>query len=102
MPSLRKYADPASRQRAYRLRLKDAVSLGPGIPLPAAILAMPSHPRWKKMQDKAKALLAEVASEMESYRDDRSDQWHESEKAIAFEEHLERVQEALQAIDAIA
>jgi hypothetical protein len=102
MPTPRRHADPASRQRAYRQRLKAVVSVGPGIPLPAAIRAMPSHPRWKALQDKARAHLASVVCEMESYRDGRSDEWQESDKAIAFEERLDLVREALQAIEAIA
>jgi len=102
MPAPRRYADSASRQRVYRQRQKAASSLGPGIPHPAAIRAMPSHSRWKALQDRARVLLAAVVSEMESYQEDRSDEWQESEKAIAFEERLDQVREALDAVDAIA
>jgi len=101
MPAPRRYADAAARQRAYRQR--QAVSpLGADIPLPPAIRAMPSHSRWKAMQDKAAVLLATVVSEMETYRDDRSDKWQESDNALALDEKLELVREALGAIEAIA
>jgi hypothetical protein len=63
---------------------------------------MPSHSRWKALQDKALLLLAEVVCEMESYSGERSEAWHESEKAVAFEERLELVREVLEALDAIA
>ena len=102
MPVPKRYADTAARQRAYRMRRQAANSLGAGIPLPAGIRAMPSRSRWKALQNKARVLLAAVVSEMESYSGDRSDQWQESEKALAFEETLDLVPEALQAIEAIA
>ena len=54
------------------------------------------------MQDKAAVLLATVVSEMETYRDDRSDKWQESDNALALDEKLELVREALGAIEAIA
>ena len=101
MPAPRRYADAAARQRAYRQR--QAVStFDVEIPPPTAIRAMPSHSRWKAMQNKAALLLATVVSEMEIYRDDRSDQWQESDNALAFDEKLELVREALGAIEAIA
>ena len=101
MPAQKKHANSAARQRAYRRRQQAANSMGPGIPHPAAIRAMPSHSRWKALQDKAAVLLAAVISEMEDYQEDRSEQWQESEKAIAFEDRIDLVREALEAVQAI-
>ena len=102
MPEPKKYADSAARQHAYRRRQQAANSLGTGFPLSAGIRAMPSHFRWKAMQEKARVLLAAVVSEMEDYAGDRSDEWQDSDKANAFEEKLDLVREAIDAIEAIA
>lgn len=76
--------------------------MGAGTPSPAVIRTMPSHSRWKALQDRAGALLAVVVCEMEAYRDDRKGEWQEGEKALDFEEKLDLVREALEAIEAIS
>jgi len=47
-------------------------------------------------------LLSAVQEEMEEYQDERSEAWQESDAAEAFQERLDQVEAALEAVEAIA
>jgi hypothetical protein len=57
---------------------------------------MPSTARWRALAKQAQTILNTLHSEMEDYRDERSEEWQESEKADAFQEVVDRVAEALE------
>jgi hypothetical protein len=99
MPTPRKHANHAQRQRAYALRQKAAqlaALAAKNTPAGAAIPTMPSTARWRALAKQAQAILKALQTEMEEYRDDRSEEWHESEKADVFQEAIDRVAEALE------
>jgi len=99
MPTPRKHANQAQRQRAYVLRQKAAQAAAiaaKNTPAGAAIPTMPSTARWRALAGQAQTILKALQTEMEDYRDDRSDQWQESEKADTFQEAIDRVAQALE------
>ena len=98
MPTPRKHANHAQRQRAYTLHQKEAQQAAlaaKNTPAAAAIPTMPSTARWKALASQAQTILKTLQAEMEDYRDERSEQWLESQKANVFQEALDRVAEAL-------
>jgi TRAP-type C4-dicarboxylate transport system substrate-binding protein len=99
MPTPRKHANHAQRQRAYVLRQKEArleAMAAKNTPAPAAIPTVPSTARWKALSRQAQTILQALQTEMEDYRDERSEEWQEGEKGEAFQQALERVAEALE------
>ena len=102
MPTPRQYDSRAARQKAYRERQKQAAAdqlAAKGLPAAAPIPTMPSMTRWKALHDQARAALQAIQDEMQAYYDDRSEQWQESDRAQQFQEILDRVGDAYQAVD---
>ena len=91
MPSPRKYATRADRQAAYRQRcaMKRASTVSP-IARPLA-----GSRRWNALTDQARAILAEVAREMTTYWQERSDAWQSSERGELLNEQVETLEEIL-------
>jgi hypothetical protein len=99
MPQPRKYANRAQQQAAYRKRraLAEGQRLAQkGLPPLPAIPTMPGSARWRTMLAQARMLLSEAAQEMQTYHDDRSESWQQSERA---EELLGRMQQLEELID---
>ncbi len=104
MPTPRKHSDNAERQRAYRGRqeaARRAALEAKNMPATSAIPTMPSTARWKVLRDQAQAILETMIEEMEAYRDDRSEEWQQSERAGEFQELIERTDEARAAVEGI-
>lgn len=101
MPTPKQHRNNAARQRAYRERRKRATTsmngLGPP-PKESPIPTMPSVARWTAIRRIAEQSLETLANEMQGYRDDRSESWQEGSKGEAFQETLDQVEEALQAV----
>jgi len=98
MPTPRKHPSNAQRQSAYRERQRAtriaglrAKNLPPAAPIPT----MPSNARWSALTRMAQDLLKAARKEMESYRDERSEAWQESQRAEALQETIDRIDEAL-------
>jgi broad specificity phosphatase PhoE len=70
-----------------------------GLPPAPAIPTMPSMARWKAPHEQARAALDTMQEEMQGYFDDRSEAWQEGEKGEAFQEILDRVEEARTAVE---
>ena len=105
MPPPRKYQTDAERQRAYRERqeaARRAALEAKGLPAMAAIPTMPSLPRWKALREQAQAVLQAMQEEMEAYRDERTEQWQESEKGAAFQDIINQVDTARASTEEIA
>ena len=96
MPRPRKFESDAQRQRAYRSRKREA--LPPGLPRTASVASMPSLARWKSLLSKAELLLRGAQGEMESYFDERSENWQESERGEALRERKQNLENALEAL----
>lgn len=105
MPQPRKYQSRAEQQAAYRKRQahsqQDLLSRK-GLPCLPAVPTIPGHARWNAMIEQAHILLSEAADEMQSYHDDRSEQWQESTKAEELLAKMERLQESLDGLQDIA
>jgi hypothetical protein len=104
MPTPRKYSDRAERQRAYRQRQKVARSAGirdKNLPTAALISSMPSTARWNALIQMARDLLQTAHQEMQTYREGRSEAWQESEKGEAFQDRMDRVEDAMNCIEVI-
>lgn len=94
MSQPRKYADHAARQAAYRARCAEARQSelkARGLPHLPAIATLPGVPRWNKALQSARCLLATVSEEMQSYYDERSEAWQESERGESFAERQEAI-----------
>ena len=90
MPTLRKHANTAEKQAAYRQRLAaqtQAESKANAIP------TVPGHRRWRAMRSQSLCILDAAISEMESYHDQRSDAWRDSERGEALSEMMESMAE---------
>lgn len=60
---------------------------------------MPGHKRWRGLLKYARLLVDQAQREMESYSEDRSEQWQSSERGEAFVEILDAVQDVLAALE---
>ncbi len=98
MPQPRKYLNRAAQQAAYRQRQvgvqQELLSLKGLPPLPA-IPSMPGQARWRAIISQAQTLLSQASDEMQSYYDDRSEQWQDGPRAEELLARLERLQEAV-------
>ena len=104
MPEVKRHLSNAARQRAYRSRqnaARRAEQAAKGLPSLAAIPTMPSLARWSALKCNALKLLEALASEMKDYADGRSEEWQESEKAQTFQEALDLVEAACEAVEEI-
>jgi hypothetical protein len=104
MPTLRKHESPAARQRAYRQRVKEARLTelkAKGLPCTPGIPTMPGKARWHAMVYQALAMLWAAQGEIQSYMDDRSEEWQERQKAEALNEVKEAILEAFYCAEAI-
>ena len=98
MPQSRRYADNAAKQRAYRTRQAQARQeelRANGLPPSAPLPTMPSRARWDGLVAQACQALELVRDEMQTYYDDRSAAWQESERAAALLEYLDQLQAVL-------
>ena len=93
---------PAEKQSAYRKRQErsrqEEFELKSLPPL-HAVPSMPSRARWKKMKQNAVSVLDSMKDEMQSYFDDRSDKWQESDKGSEFQEELDTLDEVISQLD---
>jgi len=104
MPTPRKHLSGAVRQRAYRARCetaRDAAIRAKNTPATAAIPTMPSTARWNALIEHARSSLSAVQQEMEKYQDERSEAWQETDAADAFQERIDQIDAALEAVQAI-
>ncbi len=92
----------ALRQQKFRERQKEArrgEQAAKGLPLLPSIPSLPGTHRWKATLRSAQALVAQVSEEMQQYSDNRSEDWHESERAEIFAERLAEVEAVLSQLD---
>jgi len=95
MPTPKKYASAAQRQSAYRQRL----AVGSQTQAKAnAVPSMPGYRRWKVMRSQCLSILDALIEEMETYRDQRSEHWRDSERGEAFDEVAESITEVAEAL----
>ena len=82
MPTPKKYASAAEKQAAYRQRLATQ-------PHPKPVSSIPGYRRWNVMKSQSLSAMETMIDEMESYYDQRSESWQNSERGEAFAEVIE-------------
>lgn len=89
------------RQQRYRQRLKEAkdAALVAGAPTAPQIATMPGIARWTALHEQARRAIETMRDEMQSYYDDRSEQWQEGDRGEAFGELIERTSELLSSVE---
>ena len=104
MPTPKQYASSAQRQQAYRARQKQSRLLErqeKGLPAVPAIASFPGERRWQALLAHAHAALVCVHSEMQTYYEQRSDAWQESQRAETLLERIESIETLMADIDAV-
>jgi hypothetical protein len=85
----------AERQAAFRRRRMQAhtaLEAAKGLaPLPP-IATIPGWRRWRQVIEQVEQALREVHEQMQSYYDDRSEEWQSSDKAEEFTTKMESVE----------
>jgi hypothetical protein len=99
MARMRRYATNSERQAAYRSRQQESGTPPLYLPALAPLSTVPSTARWRSALDLATRLLQAVSEEMQAYSDQRSEAWHEGERAETLHENLDQVNEMLGQID---
>ena len=97
MPEPKQHDTNADRQRAYRQRQKQAraAAMVTGAPAAPAIPTMPSKKRWAALHEQATEAIRTMHSEMQTYYDERSDAWQESDKGDEFQGGIEAAETLL-------
>jgi hypothetical protein len=104
MSQVRQYPDAAAKQRAYRARQAEAHRAelaAKGLPSAPAIPTLPSTARWAALIEHASLALETVLEEMQSYRDERSNAWQESDRAAVLGEQITALEQALDELGTI-
>jgi hypothetical protein len=86
----------AQRQAAYRRRLRQeqvAMLAEKGLPALPTVPNVAGWARWNKAMGQITGLLEQTRSEMQTYYDERSERWLESEAAQNFQERIDQLQE---------
>ena len=101
MPQPRIHTSDAARQAAFRRRRDQTLTVlqqAKGLtPLPS-IPTMPGWSRWRQVLGLAEQALREVHEQMNTYYDDRSQEWQESDKAQEFTDRMDAGEELLQQV----
>ena len=98
MPRPRQYETRAAQQAAYRKRRscsEQELLAHKGLPPLPAIPTMPGNARWSATIKQAHLLLSQASAEMQTYHDERSQEWQDSSKAEELIARLERLEESL-------
>ena len=102
MPTPKRYADAAARQRAYRQRQAQSRLVErrqKELPALPAIATQPGERRWQALVELAQSSLSSVHSEMQSYYEERSEVWQEGERGESFLERIDTLEALLSELD---
>ena len=94
MAQPRRYQTQAQRQAAYRARKAEARRqelAAKGLPPLPPIPSIPGLARWQAALKQASLLLDQVAEEMETYYDERSERWQHSDQGETFQENTQYI-----------
>ena len=104
MPTPRRYADAAQKQRAYRARVaaaRRAEQEAKGLPPMPAVPTLPSTRRWRALLEQARLALQTARDEMQAYREARSAVWQEGARAEDLDEQIEALERTLDELPAV-
>jgi hypothetical protein len=105
MPTPKKYSSTAEKSRAQRERERARrleEQQAKGLPAVAPIPTMPSRPRWTAQVAAAVALLEASRDEQQSYHDERSESWQESDAGTELAARIEAIENALAELESAA
>lgn len=105
MPQSRQYESRAQRQQAYRQRHAEARQLQlaqRSLPPLPAVPTMPGARRWDVLLQLAGWSLTTALEEMRDYYDERSEEWQEGERGVTFEERMDLLEQAVQALEELS
>ncbi len=105
MPTPKIYSSPAEKSRAQRERERErrvAEQAAKGLPPVAPIPTMPSRPRWTAQVAAAVAFLEASRDEQQSYYDERSESWQESDAGTELAARIEAIENALGSLEEAA
>jgi hypothetical protein len=99
-----KYGSGAERQAAYRRRRAQAEATStrqtPIAPLPS-ISSVPGTIRWRQVLDHAIRIVAATRDEMQTYHDERTERWQESERAGDFLDRLTLIEQIAEQLEEV-
>lgn len=104
MPQPGKYPNNAARQAAYRQRCRQAAkeqARKRGLPPLPALPPLPGSARWRAALALAQRLLEEVCSQMQTYFEQRSETWQESERGQDFIQRLQELEEVCEQMETL-
>lgn len=104
MAQQRFHSSPAERQKAYRERTaaqRHAELLRKNLPPLPSVSSIPGTARWSALIESARVALDTVRDEMQSYADERTERWQESEKAEQFAERISEIDDVITQIEAL-
>jgi hypothetical protein len=104
MPQPLIYSSSAERQKAYRQRLAEqrlVEQQQKNLPPLPAVASIPGTARWTALIESARVALDTVRDEMQSYADDRTERWQESERGEKFVERISEIEEVISEIEAL-
>jgi hypothetical protein len=102
MPTPRRYANQAERQASYRQRLaavREQELQVKGLPSLPTIPTIPGVRRWELLRRQAQGLLQTALEEMQSYQEQRSDAWRESERGERMAELIPALEDIVAALE---
>jgi hypothetical protein len=96
MPQRRKYDTDAQRQAAYRHRAAQT-TCGTLLAYPVApsLATVPAYRRWRALVGAAERGIQTVVDELQSYFEERTEAWQESERGEDFSALIEAAEQAL-------
>lgn len=83
---------PNDQARKTETTDKDLLVALPEIPV------APGYPRWRQAMRQAHTLITLVQDEMQSYHDERSERWQESDRADDFRDQIDSLSDIEQAL----
>ena len=94
MPRPRLYSTDAERQAAYRDRRRQARDQADEatLPRPSALPNIAARRRWTALLQRAHADIEKALQEMQSYYEERSEEWQESDRGQELQEQIDELQ----------
>jgi len=92
----------AEKQKAYRARQAAALTqtiAGKALPISKPLPTKPSPARWKALHALALAAVETLRDEMETYKEERSERWQESDRAGEMEDQIAAANDLIDSLE---
>lgn len=101
---VRKDTTNAQRQAQWRRRqakLQQDALAAKGLPPMPVIASLPGIARWSAQQLMVQSILEDMRDQMQSYYDDRTKRWQESDRGQAMLDRLLELDSIIQSVDSL-